>query len=56
MTKAPRVTGKKVIAALRRAGFENIRIKGSLITSYNTVMADARSSRFTEVRLLAPAC
>jgi predicted RNA binding protein YcfA (HicA-like mRNA interferase family) len=29
MTKAQRVTGKKVIAALRRAGFEIIRIKGS---------------------------
>jgi predicted RNA binding protein YcfA (HicA-like mRNA interferase family) len=29
MTKAPRVTGKRVIAALRRAGFETIRIKGS---------------------------
>ncbi|HVN83042.1 MAG TPA: type II toxin-antitoxin system HicA family toxin [Terriglobia bacterium] len=29
MTKAPRVTGKRVIAALRQAGFDIIRIKGS---------------------------
>jgi len=29
MTKAPRVTGKRVIAALRRAGFEVIRTKWS---------------------------
>lgn len=29
MTKLPRVTGKKVIAALRQAGFEVIRVKGS---------------------------
>jgi predicted RNA binding protein YcfA (HicA-like mRNA interferase family) len=29
MTKRPRATGKKVIAALRRAGFEVIRVKGS---------------------------
>jgi predicted RNA binding protein YcfA (HicA-like mRNA interferase family) len=29
MTKAPRLTGKRVIAALRRAGFGTIRIKGS---------------------------
>jgi predicted RNA binding protein YcfA (HicA-like mRNA interferase family) len=29
MTKLPRLTGRQVIAALRRAGFEVIRIKGS---------------------------
>jgi len=29
MTKLPRLTGKKVIAALRRSGFKVIRIKGS---------------------------
>ena len=29
MTKAPRVTGKRLIAVLLRAGFETIRIKGS---------------------------
>ncbi|MFN8006152.1 MAG: type II toxin-antitoxin system HicA family toxin [Terriglobia bacterium] len=29
MTKGSRVTGKTVIAALRRGGFEVIRIKGS---------------------------
>ena len=29
MTKLPRLTGKKVVAALRRAGFDVIRIKGS---------------------------
>ena len=29
MTKAPRVTGKRVVAALRRAGFEIMRTKGS---------------------------
>ena len=29
MTKLPRITGKKVIAALKKKGFEVIRIKGS---------------------------
>jgi predicted RNA binding protein YcfA (HicA-like mRNA interferase family) len=29
MTKRARVTGKRVIAALRRGGFEVIRVKGS---------------------------
>ena len=29
MTKAPRHTGKQVIAALQKAGFEVLRIKGS---------------------------
>ena len=29
MTRLPRLTGNKVIAALRRAGFEVVRIKGS---------------------------
>lgn len=29
MTKLPAITGHKLIAALRRAGFEVIRVKGS---------------------------
>ena len=29
MTRRPRVTGKKLVAALERAGFETIRTKGS---------------------------
>jgi predicted RNA binding protein YcfA (HicA-like mRNA interferase family) len=29
MTKLPRITGKKVIAVLKKNGFEVIRIKGS---------------------------
>jgi predicted RNA binding protein YcfA (HicA-like mRNA interferase family) len=29
MTKLPRLTGRRVVAALREAGFEVIRIKGS---------------------------
>jgi predicted RNA binding protein YcfA (HicA-like mRNA interferase family) len=29
MTKLPRLTGKKVVAALRKAGFDVVRIKGS---------------------------
>ncbi len=29
MTKLPSLTGKKVIKALRKAGFEVIRVKGS---------------------------
>jgi predicted RNA binding protein YcfA (HicA-like mRNA interferase family) len=29
MTKAPRLTGKQVITALQKAGFEVLRIKGS---------------------------
>jgi len=29
MTRLPRVTGQQVVAALQRAGFEIIRIKGS---------------------------
>lgn len=29
MSRLPRITGKKVISALRKAGFEVIRIKGS---------------------------
>ncbi len=29
MTKRPRLTAKKLIAALRRAGFEVIRVRGS---------------------------
>jgi len=29
MTKLPRVTGKQVIAALQKVGFEVIRVKGS---------------------------
>lgn len=29
MTKLPRVSGKKLIAALHKAGFDVIRIKGS---------------------------
>ncbi len=29
MTKLPRLTGKKVVAALRKAGFDVIRVKGS---------------------------
>ena len=29
MSKLPRVTGQQLIAALRRAGFEVIRVKGS---------------------------
>ncbi len=29
MTKAPRLTGQKLVTALQKAGFEVIRIKGS---------------------------
>lgn len=29
MTRLPRITGREVIAALRRAGFEVVRVKGS---------------------------
>ena len=29
MTRLPRITGREVIAALRKAGFEVVRIKGS---------------------------
>lgn len=29
MTKLPRLTGRQLIAALRRAGFDVIRVKGS---------------------------
>ena len=29
MTKLPRITGKQIIAALTKAGFEDIRTKGS---------------------------
>ncbi len=29
MTRPPRVTGRQVIAALRRAGFQVIRVRGS---------------------------
>lgn len=29
MTRLPRVTGREVVAALRRAGFEVARVKGS---------------------------
>lgn len=29
MTKLPRLTGRQVIAALRKAGFKAIRVKGS---------------------------
>jgi predicted RNA binding protein YcfA (HicA-like mRNA interferase family) len=29
MTRLPRLTGKEIIIALRRAGFEVVRIKGS---------------------------
>ena len=29
MTRLPRITGREVVAALRRAGFEVARIKGS---------------------------
>ena len=29
MTRLPRVTGREVIRALRRAGFEEIRVRGS---------------------------
>lgn len=29
MSKLPRVTGQQLIAALRKAGFETLRIKGS---------------------------
>ena len=29
MTRLPRITGREVVAALRKAGFEVVRIKGS---------------------------
>lgn len=29
MTRLPRVTGRKVVRALRRAGFEVVRVRGS---------------------------
>jgi predicted RNA binding protein YcfA (HicA-like mRNA interferase family) len=29
MTRLPRITGKKIVAALGRAGFETVRTKGS---------------------------
>ena len=29
MTRLPRITGKELIGALRRAGFEVVRVKGS---------------------------
>jgi predicted RNA binding protein YcfA (HicA-like mRNA interferase family) len=29
MTKLPRVTGRELVSALRKAGFEVIRVKGS---------------------------
>jgi len=29
MTRSPRITGRRVIAALRKAGFSVVRIKGS---------------------------
>lgn len=29
MTRLPRITGKKMVAALGRAGFETVRVKGS---------------------------
>ena len=29
MTRLPRITGKKILAALSRAGFETVRTKGS---------------------------
>jgi predicted RNA binding protein YcfA (HicA-like mRNA interferase family) len=29
MTKLPRITGQRLVAALRKAGFEVIRVKGS---------------------------
>ena len=29
MSKAPRITGKKMLSALQRAGFEVVRVRGS---------------------------
>ena len=37
MTKLPRLTAKKLIAALRRAGFEVIRVRGSHHVDHATV-------------------
>jgi predicted RNA binding protein YcfA (HicA-like mRNA interferase family) len=50
MTRRPRVTGKKVVAALRRAGFEVIRVKGSH-HSCSPAMAEGQSCLFTRVRI-----
>ena len=41
MTKLPRITGRKMVSALEKAGFEVIRIKGS---HYFLRHADGRST------------
>jgi len=54
MAKFPRLTGQKVIAALKKGGFEVLRIKGShhFLTH---PMAGARLCRFIGVKSLARA-
>lgn len=54
MTKLPRLTGDQVIAALRKAGFEVVRLKES---HHVLSHADAaRSSRSMPAKPLAQAC
>jgi hypothetical protein len=50
MTGIPKITGKKVISTLRKAGFEVIRIK-EVTTSLDTKMVVARLSLSMEVKL-----
>jgi len=49
MTKAPRLTGKQVIAALQNAGFEVLRIKGSH-TLCSILTVDAQLSQSTRAK------
>ncbi len=46
MTRLPRLTGRRVVAALRKAGFEVIRIKGS---HHFLTHADGRCTPFLSI-------
>ena len=55
MSRAPRLTGKQLIAALNRAGFEVIRVKGS--HHFEDIMTDAALLfRCTRVKRSAQVC
>ncbi len=52
MSNLPAFTGKTLIKALKKAGFEEMRIK-AVIISYDIKTGDAPSFPSTAVRLLA---
>ncbi len=55
MTTLPALTGKQLVAALARVGFDVQRIKGSLIF-FAIPMDGPRWCRYTAVKRSVPAC